>query len=73
MPGLHRFADTGDEHLAHQVRLDASDQRHADDNFQLPTVEDAKQAIEFTKTLAEVLFVLPSKVTRGTASRLSIM
>lgn len=50
---------------AHQVRLDANDQRHADEDTGLPTVEDAKQAIEFTKTLSEFLFVLPSKVTRG--------
>ena len=50
---------------AHQVRLDANDQRHADEEASMPTVEDAKQAIEFTKTLAEFLFVLPAKVTRG--------
>ncbi|MCG9898798.1 MAG: DUF4145 domain-containing protein [Hydrotalea sp.] len=50
---------------AHQVRLDANDQRHSDVEASLPTVDDAKQSIEFTKTLAEFLFVLPSKVTRG--------
>lgn len=50
---------------AHQVRLDANDQRHSDTEAALPTVEDAKQAIEFTQTLAEFLFVLPSKVSRG--------
>ncbi|MFA5850961.1 MAG: DUF4145 domain-containing protein [Bacteroidales bacterium] len=50
---------------AHQVRLDANDQRHSDTEAILPTVQDAKQAIEFTQTLAEFLFVLPSKVTRG--------
>ena len=52
---------------AHQVRLDANDQRHADENADLPTVENAKQAVEFTKTLAEFLYVLPSKVSRGIA------
>lgn len=50
---------------AHQVRLDANDQRHSDAEATLPTVDDAKQSIEFTQTLAEFLFVLPSKVTRG--------
>jgi len=53
---------------AHQVRLDANDQRHADENADLPTVENAKQAVEFTKTLAEFLYVLPSKVSRGIAA-----
>jgi hypothetical protein len=50
---------------AHEVRLDANDQRHSDVNAGLPTVDEAKQAIEFTRTLAEFLFVLPSKVKRG--------
>jgi len=50
---------------AHQVRLEANDQRHADEEAVLPTVDDAKKSIEFTQTLAEFLFVLPSKVTRG--------
>ena len=50
---------------AHHVRLDANDQRHADDTADLPTVDDAKKAIDFTKTLAEILFILPSKVRKG--------
>ena len=50
---------------AHQVRLEANDQRHSDIDAELPTIEEAKQAIEFTETLSEFLFVLPSKVTRG--------
>lgn len=50
---------------AHQIRLDANDQRHSDDNAELPTTADAKQAIEFTKTLSEFLFTIPSKVNRG--------
>lgn len=50
---------------AHEVRLDANDERHADEEATLPTIEDARQSIEFTKTLAEFLFVLPSKVQRG--------
>jgi len=50
---------------AHQVRLDANGQRHSDEEAVLPTTKDAKQSIEFTKTLAEFLFVLPSKVRTG--------
>jgi hypothetical protein len=50
---------------AHQVRLEANDQRHSDNDSTHATIAQAKQAIEFTKTLAEILFVLPSKVTRG--------
>lgn len=50
---------------AHQVRLDANDQRHSDENALLPGEEDAQRSIEFAIALAEFLFVLPSKVTRG--------
>jgi len=50
---------------AHQVRLDANDQRHADEAASLPTPEDAKRCLDFALALAEVMFVLPSRVTRG--------
>lgn len=50
---------------AHDVRLDANDQRHADDEAPLPTEADAKRVIEFTKALATFLFVLPARVQRG--------
>jgi len=50
---------------AHEVRLDANDQRHADDNATLPTPEEAKKTIEFVQALAQFLFVLPAMVTRG--------
>lgn len=50
---------------AHQVRLDANDQRHADEDSDLPIEQDAIRAVEFAKALAEFLFVLPSRVTRG--------
>ena len=52
---------------AHQVRLDANDERHSDTESTLPTVDEAKKAIEFTKTLAGFLFILSAKVTRGIA------
>lgn len=50
---------------AHAVRLDANDQRHADDAAALPTETDAQRVLDFARTLAEVLFVLPSRVARG--------
>jgi hypothetical protein len=50
---------------AHQVRLDANDQRHADEDAELPTIDDAKRAISFAKAFAEYLYVLPAKVAKG--------
>jgi hypothetical protein len=50
---------------AHYVRLDANDQRHADQAVGLPTAEDARRVIDFATALAEILFVLPSRVQRG--------
>ena len=50
---------------AHAVRLDANDQRHADDAASLPTEADAKRVIAFASTLAQLMFVLPSRVARG--------
>jgi hypothetical protein len=50
---------------AHEVRLDANDQRHADERVTLPSEADARKAAEFTLALGEFLFVLPSKIQRG--------
>lgn len=50
---------------AHEVRLDANDQRHADENASLPTQEQARRIIEFATALAQFLFVLPARVHRG--------
>lgn len=50
---------------AHAVRLDANDQRHADQAATLPTEADAKRCIEFAQALGEFLFVLPSRIKRG--------
>jgi hypothetical protein len=55
----------GMEQWAHQIRLEANDERHADENAPLPTAEDAKRTVEFALALAEFLFVLPDRVTRG--------
>lgn len=52
---------------AHEVRLDANDQRHADDKVTLPTADDAKRCIDFVLALGEFLFVLPSRVKLGLA------
>jgi hypothetical protein len=50
---------------AHEVRLDANAQRHADEDVPLPTKEEAERTIEFANALAEFLFVLPAMVNRG--------
>lgn len=50
---------------AHEVRLDANDQRHADEDAEMPTTQDAERAIEFVTALAQFLFVLPSRVAQG--------
>lgn len=52
---------------AHEVRLDANDQRHADDDAPLPNDADARKVIEFAKALGQILFVLPAAVKRGRA------
>ncbi|QAB15838.1 DUF4145 domain-containing protein [Hydrogenovibrio thermophilus] len=50
---------------AHEVRLDANDQRHADEEASLPSQADAERVVDFAMALAEILFVLPSRVQRG--------
>ncbi len=50
---------------AHDVRLDANDQRHADNEQPLPNVEQAQKCIDFATALGEFMFVLPAKVMRG--------
>ena len=50
---------------AHEVRLDANDQRHADESAPLPSQADAKRAVDFALALAQLLFVLPGRVARG--------
>ena len=53
---------------AHDVRLDANDQRHADESMPIPGPADATRCIEFAMALAQVMFVLPSRVQRGIQS-----
>lgn len=73
---LYKRIDTAaEQHLitqemaawAHEVRLDANDQRHVDDEAPLPSLDDAQRAIDFVLALAQFLFVLPSRVQRGRA------
>ncbi|MBC6368021.1 hypothetical protein DDT91_14565 [Algoriphagus sp. AK58] len=53
------------ETWAHEIRLEANDQRHADESVALPTMDDAKRVLDFVLALAEFLFVLPSRVRKG--------
>jgi len=50
---------------AHEVRLDANDQRHADEAASLPSQDDAQRVIDFASALAAFMFVLPNRVQRG--------
>ncbi|MGU3346763.1 DUF4145 domain-containing protein [Pseudomonas monsensis] len=68
-----RIEKAAEEHLitaemaawAHEVRLDANDQRHDDEEGAMPDEADAKKSIEFAMALAQFLFVLPARVARG--------
>jgi hypothetical protein len=50
---------------AHDVRLDANDERHADLDASALTFKDAARCLEFAEALADLLFVLPARVKRG--------
>lgn len=76
--GLYeRIEKAVEEHLltpemaiwAHEVRLDANDQRHVDEEASIPSGEDAKKAVDFTKAIAEYLFVLPARIQRGLGNK----
>lgn len=53
---------------AHDVRLDANDERHADDGAPLPGPDDARRAVDFAIALGQFMFVLPARVKRGIAA-----
>ncbi len=71
-----RIASAAKDHLitaematwAHEIRLDANDQRHADESAALPDASDAQKVIEFVTALAQFLYVLPARVERGRKS-----
>ena len=50
---------------AHEIRLDANDQRHADEGAALPTQDDAEKVLAFASSLVQFLYVLPTRVARG--------
>ena len=50
---------------AHKVRLDANEQRHADESVSLPTEPEAKMTVEFALALGEFMFVLPARIQKG--------
>lgn len=50
---------------AHEVRLDANAQRHADEEEPLPTEDEAQKVINFVIALGEFLYTLPARVDRG--------
>lgn len=52
---------------AHEVRLDANDERHVDENASMPNTADAKRSVDFALALAQFMFVLPAKVQSGIA------
>lgn len=53
------------ETWADEIRLDANDERHADEDADLPTPEKAKKCAAFAQAFAEYLFVLPDRIERG--------
>lgn len=57
---------------AHDVRLDANEQRHADEQAPLSTQDDARRTVDFALALAEYLFVLPGRVKRGRGPQITV-
>ena len=43
---------------ANEIRIDANDQRHADESADLPTQEQASRVIEFASALAQFTLVI---------------
>ena len=64
---LHEFLAEDMANWGHHVRLEANDSRHPETEKTAPTQEDAEQSLEFVLALAEILFALPARVTRGLA------
>jgi hypothetical protein len=50
---------------AHDVRLDANAERHADPDYKLPETPDAQRCIEFVIALGDFMFVLPKRISEG--------
>ena len=68
-----RINEAADQHLitadmakwAHSVRLDANEQRHADESAGLPSQADAQRTLDFAQALGTFLFTLPHLVKEG--------
>lgn len=68
-----RIKEAAQDHLiteemaqwAHDVRVEANDQRHVEEGKPLPDENDARHSLEFAIALAEFMFVLPARVQRG--------
>jgi hypothetical protein len=52
---------------AHEVRLDANEQRHDDESQPLPDASAARRAVDFVVALGQFMFVLPARISRGIA------
>lgn len=71
-----RINKAAEEHLitpemaawAHDIRLDANNQRHADTDAVMPSADDARKCIDFAIALGQFLFALPARVARGRAA-----
>lgn len=50
---------------AHEVRLDANEERHAEEGKSMPDQKDAERCVDFVLALSEFLYVLPKKVEQG--------
>lgn len=50
---------------AHDIRLDANDERHADEDASELQFSDAGRCLDFAESIADLLFVLPARVKRG--------
>lgn len=69
---FNRIEKAAEDHLltedmkawAHEIRLGANEPRHADEDFEGATSEDADQILAFARALGEYLFVLPARVSR---------
>lgn len=53
---------------AHEVRLQANSERHADEGASLPSQQEASRIFKFAEALAQFLFVLPAMVKNGRAT-----
>lgn len=71
-----RIEQAAEQHLitedmkawAHEIRDSSNIERHADEDEEEPTTEEAERCLKFAEALAEILFELPARVARGRIS-----